>query len=296
MSIAAIAWAKTQRTGSPTMKAVLMAVADYADEKGRAWPSQVRLAEDTELSERAVRNALSELVERGFVSRQSRHRPDGSRSSDIITLKLPSEGNRHDVPGVGQQVPGVGHVVPGGGAPRAGHELPLNHQRTESSNELSLFAPAWPRDGFGRFYALYPRKQKPANAKRAWVKVEKIKGLTFETVMAGVHRLIASNPDAQFVPYPATWLNDGQWADVIPITQLRTTGPPLKKGAATLFAEATASPGIYPDANPDPSDLYPAEPLRPESRRSGGPVLEQDRNGSWFDARDDYRQAGAFGR
>jgi hypothetical protein len=122
MSIVAIAWAKCQRTGSPTLKAVLMAVADYADERGCAWPSQTKLTQDTELSERAVRSALSELASLGFLTREPRRRQDGSRATDILCLHI----NRQYMPVVRQEVPlqpAAGAAPPAGGA---GLELPMN--------------------------------------------------------------------------------------------------------------------------------------------------------------------------
>jgi hypothetical protein len=97
MSIDAMRWAKAQKTESPTRKAVLMALADYADEHGRAWPSQVRIAADTEMSERTVRTAIGELIERGFLTRQTRFRPDGTRATDVLHLSM-SEGNRKHLP------------------------------------------------------------------------------------------------------------------------------------------------------------------------------------------------------
>jgi len=88
MSIRALAWAKSIRTGSPTTKAVLVAVADYADEDGVSWPSQQRLADDTELSLHSVMRALDKLEDLGLVKRERRHRKDGSRTSDLIVLDL----------------------------------------------------------------------------------------------------------------------------------------------------------------------------------------------------------------
>jgi hypothetical protein len=119
MSIAAMAWAKRQKTGSATRKAVLMAIADYADAAGSCWPSQRAIMEETELSERAVRNALAELADAGLLNRVERRRPDGSRASDMLTLNM-GEQPAPDAGGGAPDAPGVGHDVPGGGAPRAG--------------------------------------------------------------------------------------------------------------------------------------------------------------------------------
>jgi biotin operon repressor len=88
MSYSAMAWARAIKTGSATTKAVLLAVANYADEEGICWPSQEQLAEDTELSRHSIMRALDHLEDCGFLSRERRHRGDGSRSSDMIMLDL----------------------------------------------------------------------------------------------------------------------------------------------------------------------------------------------------------------
>ncbi len=88
MSFQVMAWARGIKTGSATTKAVLMAVANYADEDGLCWPSQDQIADDTELSRHSVMRALDVLQELGLLTRERRHRKDGSRSSDMITLDL----------------------------------------------------------------------------------------------------------------------------------------------------------------------------------------------------------------
>lgn len=86
MSYQATTWAAKVRTGSHVLKAVLMAVANYADEEGECYPSQARLAFDTELTDRTVREALSRLEEMGIINRTRRSNEDGYRSSDRIRL------------------------------------------------------------------------------------------------------------------------------------------------------------------------------------------------------------------
>ena len=98
MSIASLSWAKKQVTGSPTLKAVLSAVADYADERGIAWPSQEQLAKDTEMSTRTILRALATLEENGFLARKRRNRSDGTRASDIIYLNLKRQNQSDNQP------------------------------------------------------------------------------------------------------------------------------------------------------------------------------------------------------
>lgn len=72
---------------SASARAVLRVLADYADDKGRSFPSQVTLATDTGLSERTVRTALSQLEAAGWIVRERRYRPGGCRSSDLVTIQ-----------------------------------------------------------------------------------------------------------------------------------------------------------------------------------------------------------------
>lgn len=86
MSYEAQTWAVKQKTGSPARKAVLMNLADRADEAWSCFPGQKRIADDTELGERTVRRALEDLVEVGLVLRAHRRRKDGSYTSDRYVL------------------------------------------------------------------------------------------------------------------------------------------------------------------------------------------------------------------
>jgi len=65
-------------------------------------------------------------------------------------------------------------------------------------------------DGFEDFWAAYPRKIGKGAARKAW-----IKALT-KTDPATVLSAVRSQPwpaDVQFLPHPATWLNQERWTD-----------------------------------------------------------------------------------
>ncbi|WP_298967704.1 helix-turn-helix domain-containing protein [uncultured Methylobacterium sp.] len=98
MSFQALAWARSVKTGSPTLKAVLRAIAEYADMDGKAWPSQARLAEDTEFTVRGVRKAIVALEDLGLIFREEQRRKDGTQSTDIITLNFAWVDRRNEVP------------------------------------------------------------------------------------------------------------------------------------------------------------------------------------------------------
>lgn len=86
MSIQAVGWALSRDISPSSAKFVLVAIANYADENGRCWPSQQRLANDTSLTERSIRSAIIALEELGYVKRVERRRQDGSRAADLIEI------------------------------------------------------------------------------------------------------------------------------------------------------------------------------------------------------------------
>lgn len=78
---------------------------------------------------------------------------------------------------------------------------------------LADASPATKVPTFEDFYAVYPRRKEPVAARKAWDKAVKLVGA--ERVMAGAERYAndPNLPEKQFIPYPASWLNNGCWDD-----------------------------------------------------------------------------------
>lgn len=74
--------------------------------------------------------------------------------------------------------------------------------------------------GFDEFYAAYPRRQKRAEAEKAWRKLSPSPGLR-QMLMAALaqHQLQDSwtKDGGQFVPLPASWLNARRWEDELEV-------------------------------------------------------------------------------
>jgi hypothetical protein len=85
MSFQAVTWAIGQTAGGPSAKAVLWAIANYANERWCAWPSQVRIAEESEQSPDTVQRRLGELEARGII-RRIPLRFAGRKTVDFIIL------------------------------------------------------------------------------------------------------------------------------------------------------------------------------------------------------------------
>lgn len=88
MSGRALSWAYEQRTGSPTRKAVLAALADQANTDGLCWPGQATIAEALELHRATVNEALKVLEADGFITKTRRRRSNGSETSSVYQLHL----------------------------------------------------------------------------------------------------------------------------------------------------------------------------------------------------------------
>ena len=71
-------------------------------------------------------------------------------------------------------------------------------------------------DEFDKFWQAYPRKQGKQTARRSFAKARKSAAIA--EIMAGLnaHNAVwpkASDPRAQYIPHPSTWLNEGRWGD-----------------------------------------------------------------------------------
>lgn len=85
MSWEALAWAKSTTGLGTSKKFLLILLAEKAD-GFRCWPSVGTLAREMECSVRTVQRLLSELSDLRVIEREARYRPNGSRTTDMISL------------------------------------------------------------------------------------------------------------------------------------------------------------------------------------------------------------------
>ena len=75
-------WAAKQRTGSPIRGYILVLIADfYSIQKGHAWCSVQRLADEAGVTPQTVRTHINELERRGYILIKRRRKEDGSHAS-----------------------------------------------------------------------------------------------------------------------------------------------------------------------------------------------------------------------
>lgn len=87
MSIRAMNWAWLQSL-TPTVKLLLMAMADIADDIGVCWPSIALLARKCCVSERTIQRLLAVLQSKKLIEMEPRYRADGSRTSNLYRLQI----------------------------------------------------------------------------------------------------------------------------------------------------------------------------------------------------------------
>lgn len=93
------------------------------------------------------------------------------------------------------------------------NELKSNDKR---SNDITPLPPKVNKTGFDEFWSAYPKKVGKESAKKAFQKVKE----PLETLLSAIERQKCSDQwskdNGQYIPNPATWLNQGRWEDELP--------------------------------------------------------------------------------
>ena len=161
-----------------------------------------------------VSRALATLSERGMVSRYS---VDGKRYVHITSWTThqridKAAKSRYPLPTCDNADPRDTLATPSRDL-REGSPIGEGEKGRSVEGEKPPASAAPSSTRFDTFWELYPSKVGKVAAHKAFVKAVKLAGL--DAVLAGVHRYANDRnlPDRQFIPNPATWLNQGRWDD-----------------------------------------------------------------------------------
>lgn len=187
-----MAWAVKQKVGNATGKAILLMLANYADERGQCFPSQETLALECECSKRSVLDWLQKFEDMGILSRERRHGAGGYRRADILTLSLgaafsPENNSRENA-----------------SEPRCSTFTaePITEPINISSERAS--------EDFEQFWKLYPNKVGRRAAEASFLKARK--RVSQADMMAGLAAYVQKSDDRHWCN-PSTWLNQDRWLD-----------------------------------------------------------------------------------
>ena len=224
MSVEAMAWA-FQVPLKPCPKSVLVALANRADQDGYCWPGLEDLEFRTGWNRRSIQRAVKELEASGLLMVTPRFTSIGVQTSNLYRLSMATvscgEGVSPSPPGRLCVTPRVTVCHPQGDcvSPKSSSEqsveqsvehTPLSPQRGEVACVVSTYT-----KDFEAFWELYPNKIGKKDAWRAWQKARdrpRIEDLL--TVLDQAKR--SDRWRRGFIPNPATWLNQGRWADELP--------------------------------------------------------------------------------
>lgn len=84
---------------------------------------------------------------------------------------------------------------------------------------------------FIRFWAVYPRRQGKADARKAWVQTAPIRpaiGDLLDSLVAQLTQEQWQENNGKFIPLPASWIRGERWADELKI-DLPKPKPPERK-------------------------------------------------------------------
>lgn len=142
MSYEAQAWARKIRCGTPSRKAVLMLLANCADQDGRCWPTVRYIAESAEFSERTVQQALTDLESMGFMEREARKHESGASRSNLFRLKLEVDGAQKTAETPPQNQGGEGAAIaPPGVQPLRGEGAAIAPLESPIESSITPFTP-----------------------------------------------------------------------------------------------------------------------------------------------------------
>jgi hypothetical protein len=160
--------------------------------------SQRHLAEDAKVGHKVVRDALRHLEQIGSIRTHKRTQ----RKVMIEIVNWPIYQGDDDYKGTKED----------NSRAQQGHIEGTTVRREEGKNTTLH------QNGFDSFWSLYPKKIGKLAALKAWKKINPNPEVV-ETIVQAVGEQKAceqwSKDNGQFIPYPATWLNQGRWEDKV---------------------------------------------------------------------------------
>ncbi len=202
----------------PPAKAVLMALADRADDSGSAWPSLETLSSDTCFGRTAVIGAVKWLETTGAVVVD---RSNGRKTAYRLTPEHFDPSAARTGPRAEPVRVANGTSPPGVPDPSATRTKPVrqadtNHQEPKGTQREPSTRGSVELVSFGRFWDAYPKRIAKQAAERAWQK-QRCEPFA-ERIIAAVLERAAGDPQwkrdgGQYIPNASTYLNQRRWED-----------------------------------------------------------------------------------
>ena len=155
----------------------------------------------------AVRSAMRELVDAGYIVRDKHRGPGGTWTSCLTIYEEPQVAPEPGNPSTDNQ--------PTGNQPS---EIQAPYKELSLNTETNNTSPSTDVDDqlalFDTFWKDYPRKVSKPHARRAWTAALR-RGVRAGQILRGMEPWLLAweGSDPKFVPHAATWLNGERWND-----------------------------------------------------------------------------------
>jgi DNA-binding transcriptional regulator YhcF (GntR family) len=219
MSGVALIWASNVKGLKPSAKLVLCQLADFHNkETGQCNPSAQRLADECEMSRATVFRHLTELEEKGLITRQAKGDGKGGRASNQYKLHLdvvlgPSA--KHKERSQNETTPLVSNCDKGSLTGETGVVSNCDtNLNKEPGIEPCVSGDADPHTIFQNFWEVHPRpKDRSVSERRFFAAVEG--GVDAKDILfsAQSYAQEQSGNRKQFICGSDAWLSDERWTD-----------------------------------------------------------------------------------
>lgn len=169
--------------------------------RGQRVCSHAKLAAETKLSVKSVRTALNHLKRTGEVAYQVTPQYGLVTVNNYCKFQELAQEEAYDGQTTGTQAADKGQQC----------------KKDKKEKNIPPISPTGDVEAlFEKFWGAYPRHTAKAEARKAFVKLSPNSDL-LETMLAAVKRQQGSEQwsrdNGQYIPYPATWLNQRRWED-----------------------------------------------------------------------------------
>lgn len=195
MSFEAAAWAIKQTPASAREKLILIVLADcHNDNTGQCDPSLQYLMKHALCARSTLVEALDNLEREGFLKRKrGDHKTRTQYKLNLV--RLPNQSDNRTSTATELRVVRLPDQPSTATVPK-----PVNNQEETSTGS------------FSDFWTLYPKRQAKVKAEKAWAKLKPAdrQALLDHLPIRMNHK---SWQDPQFIPLPATFINQRRWED-----------------------------------------------------------------------------------
>lgn len=193
---------------------VYVSLCRHSDNSQRCFPSQKTISEEIGVSERSVRQYLKKLEQLNVLVSEKERRSDGSWLNNVYYLVDKTEWKYPKAGGSDGQPEANDDTSRGTSRPIQRQEVPIKNTNKNNTNKNKTNIDTL----FEKFWNNYPKKVGKPVAERSFKKLKPTESL-LEEIIKGINKYKNTDQwiknNGEFIPYPATFLNQRRWEDQI---------------------------------------------------------------------------------